>query len=415
MTYENESLSTLFPPAPGAKIPDEATSMAAVVRSWGHREILSSRLAYRERYRELFAERLSALRSDLGLGDLLLPESRGGLGLNTSKMAPGAVTILIELACADASLAAIFALEYAVEAMVTLEPRVDDQLCALVANRARDGIALALPGAGIIGEETALFRGRSLRARLAHSGSSWSVAGDSLRVFGASPGEGTILVVACSDDAGGPCLAFVDGHSKGINWGSPLKTTGLEAIPMCDVTLDGVAIDESRILRGGGALTTLMVWLDLLFGAVSLGATTNFFDILSRWSEDRCIKGRAKLKENPLCAALLAEVAGELAVSTLLVYDLAEMVAEDVAGDEGEPTEKLFAFAQLLGSKVQRGAFTAIDRGLELMGSAGYAKEWHAEKHWRDVKTIKSLLCGSGGEIPAQLDGARYFVNCEKV
>lgn len=411
----SHNATMLFPPPPRTMIPEEAMSMADLVRSWGRREILSSRLAYRERYGELFGDRLSTLRSDLGLGDLLLPEAQGGLGLNTSRMAPGAVTILIELARADASLAFVFALEYALEAIVAIEPHVDQSCCDLIANRSQHGIALALPGAGVIGEEASLFRGKVLGAHIEHSGSKGRLSGGSLRVFGASAGKGTLLVVASSTDNGRPCLALVDGQSKGVTWAPRLKTTGLEAIPMSDVMLEGVSVDDSRLVAGGGPLSTLVVWLDLLFGAVSLGAAMDFFEILSRWSDDRSIKGREKLKENPLCAALLAQVAGEIAASTLLLYDLAEMVAEDPVGERRAPTERLFAFAQLLGARIQRGAFTAIDRGLELMGSAGYAKEWHAEKHWRDVKTIKTLLCGPGGEVPAQLDGARYFFGIEKV
>jgi alkylation response protein AidB-like acyl-CoA dehydrogenase len=202
---------------------------------------------------------------------------------------------------------------------------------------------------------------------------------------------------------------------EGITWSEPRRTTGLEAIPTSEVTLDGVSLQESRLVHGDGPMSKLMVWLDLLFGAVSLGSAMDFFEILSSWSEERSIKGQEKLKENPLCAALLAEVATEISVATLLLYDLAEMIAIDPHREQGAPSERLFTFAQLLGAKIQRGAFVAIDRGLELMGSAGYAKEWHAEKHWRDVKSIKALLCGPGGPVPGQLDVARYFYDCEKV
>jgi len=49
------------------------------------------------------------------------------------------------------------------------------------------------------------------------------------------------------------------------------------------------------------------------------------------------------------------------------------------------------------------------------MGSAGYAKEWHVEKHWRDIKTIQSYLCGVGAEAPIKLDLARFFYDCREV
>jgi alkylation response protein AidB-like acyl-CoA dehydrogenase len=223
------------------------------------------------------------------------------------------------------------------------------------------------------------------------------------------------VAVASADETGLPCLVLVDSRASRIHRGPPIKKTGLEAIHMFDATFDDVVVEDGDVLPGDAPLLTLAVWLELLLGADSVGAASDFFDILCAWSEDRTIKGGAKLKENPLCTALLSLVAGEIATATLLVFDLAGMVAEDAGVRDGSPSEQLFAFARTLGLRVQRSAFTAIDRGMELMGSAGYSKEWHAEKHWRDVKTIKAVLCGAGGEVPAQLDGARYFLRCEEV
>jgi hypothetical protein len=69
----------------------------------------------------------------------------------------------------------------------------------------------------------------------------------------------------------------------------------------------------------------------------------------------------------------------------------------------------------MIGSRSQQAVMRAINRGLELMGSAGYAKEWHAEKHWRDVKTIQSLMCGVAAETPVKMDTARFFFSCSQV
>jgi hypothetical protein len=44
------------------------------------------------------------------------------------------------------------------------------------------------------------------------------------------------------------------------------------------------------------------------------------------------------------------------------------------------------------------------------MASEGYAREGDVEKHWRDVKTIKNSM---GGEVPMQMDVARWFYECE--
>ncbi|HDM32356.1 MAG TPA: acyl-CoA dehydrogenase, partial [Deltaproteobacteria bacterium] len=48
----------------------------------------------------------------------------------------------------------------------------------------------------------------------------------------------------------------------------------------------------------------------------------------------------------------------------------------------------------------------AINRAMELMGSAGYSKEWNVEKHWRDLKTMQVYL---GGRTPFEMDVARAY------
>jgi alkylation response protein AidB-like acyl-CoA dehydrogenase len=81
----------------------------------------------------------------------------------------------------------------------------------------------------------------------------------------------------------------------------------------------------------------------------------------------------------------------------------------------GPELQNVYTLAQIVGNRVQQGALRAVNRGLELMGSAGYAREWHAEKHWRDIKTIQSYLCGGGAEVPIKMDTARFFYDCREI
>ena len=43
---------------------------------------------------------------------------------------------------------------------------------------------------------------------------------------------------------------------------------------------------------------------------------------------------------------------------------------------------------------------------MELMGSAGYAREWHLERYWRDVKSVQSCL---GGRVLSGMHVARHY------
>ena len=101
-------------------------------------------------------------------------------------------------------------------------------------------------------------------------------------------------------------------------------------------------------------------------------------------------------------------------MAKLLLYDLAHLLSSSDQW-KGSNFPRLFTFSEIIGSRVQTGVIKAINRGMELMGSAGYAREWHAEKHWRDVKTIQSMLCGVAAEAPVSMDTARFFYNCTEL
>ena len=97
-----------------------------------------------------------------------------------------------------------------------------------------------------------------------------------------------------------------------------------------------------------------------------------------------------------------------------LNYNVANFIARSDAWG-GAESESIFTAAQMFRRRVQESALKALNRGMELMGSAGYAKEWHEEKHWRDIKTIQSHLCGVGADVPVKMDIARFFYGSREI
>jgi alkylation response protein AidB-like acyl-CoA dehydrogenase len=140
----------------------------------------------------------------------------------------------------------------------------------------------------------------------------------------------------------------------------------------------------------------------------------NFFEIVYDWANTRTIKGGSIMKENPLCASVLADVAEEIAIARFLTDDLARLIAM-MTGTNGPELQHIYTMSQIVGYRIQQGTLRAVNRGIELMGSAGYAREWHAEKHWRDIKTIQSYLSGVGAEVPVKMDTARFFFDCKEI
>jgi alkylation response protein AidB-like acyl-CoA dehydrogenase len=207
---------------------------------------------------------------------------------------------------------------------------------------------------------------------------------------------------------------LVPGDDKNIVRGKTLVETGLNANANADVSFNNVRIPKSYVIAREGVVEEIYTWLNLLLGGVSVGVGMNFFEMVGEWSETRTIKGGYMMKENPLCASVLADVADEVFTARLLLYNLAHIMSKpDDWGYSG--SQRVYTFSQIIGTQVQQKVMQAINRGLELMGSAGYSKEWHVEKHWRDVKTIQSYLCGVGAEAPVKMDTARFFFDCKQI
>ncbi len=402
---------------PKSLVDDDAIGFASTVRDWANKEIISRRLEYQKNYDKLFVEKSKKLFVDIGLEKILLPEGYGGIGWNSPSRAPGMLLIFSEVGRADATTGFIGAIKCASLAVISMQPNDEKRTCdALIPHYfAKDlkNVALILPGAGVLGQEAPLFLGRSVGVNTHVTKRGHEVTGKDLRPMGPAA-DAELFCVASCDKEGKSHIVFVPSDAEGVTKGMPLRQTGLNACRNTDVSFDKVDVPREYLIQRGGAIEGLYPWLNLLLGGVSIGAAMNFYEILADWSENRTIKGGGLLKENPLCASVLADVAEEIATARLMSFSLAHIIAGTGERDR-LPSTMTYPFSQMIGSRIQQSALKALNRGMELMGSAGYAKEWHVEKHWRDIKTIQSYLCGVGAEAPIKLDLARFFYDCREV
>ena len=402
---------------PTQLLDEESLSVVRLVRQWSDREIVSKRMEYREGYEHLFAGKREKLCIDIGLQKLTIPADLGGFGWNSPSKAPAMLALAFEIGRADASIGILSAASWALFLMMACQHNHNDKLCGSLAARFSDETvrtpALILTGPGLTGMQTPLFFGRSILACAEKSETGFTLNGKALRPLIAG-GLADFFCVVCADRSGKPCIAFVPGDAKGVKRGPSILMTGLNACGNAQIDFNQVPVPLENVLNQEGNIEELYIWLNLLLGGVSVGAAMNFFELLADWSESRTIKGGVLLKENPLCASVLADVACEIALSRLLLCDLAGIIAAQKESGP-ETIRRTFTYAGMIGHRVQKGAMHAMNRGLELMGSAGYAKEWHVEKHWRDVKTIQSILYGVAAEAPLKMDTARFFYNCTEI
>ena len=397
------------------QIDEEEQRIVNTVRQWADREILTKRLPYLEHYEHEFDEKRRMLLMDIGLQRLALSEKDGGFGWNSPARAPGLAAVLMEIGRADAAIAYLSALQFTTILCCGAEntTSVGALISSFYSTDQPVNPALILPGPGTLDEKTPLFFGRSINVHLVHQGDDDILIGKNIRPVGCGAIADHFCVV-CADSEGKPLVAFVPSDAQGIKRGTILKETGLNACANADVTFDYVILPREAILKGNDAVERIYLWLNLLLGATSVGAAMNFFEIVYDWANTRTIKGDSIMKENPLCASVLADVAEEITIARFLTDDLARLIAM-MANPHSPELQYVYTLSQIVGYRVQQGAMRAVNRGMELMGSAGYAREWHAEKHWRDIKTIQSYLSGVGAEVPVKMDTARFFFDCKEI
>lgn len=396
---------------------EECASVVRLVRQWADKEIVTKRMEYREGYETLFEEKRRKLCLDIGIQKLTIPADHGGFGWNSPARAPALFAIACETGRADASLGILAASAWIQFLLAACEHNYNDKLCSILASRCSDDTlstpAFILAGPGLKGVQTPLFLGRSILVHAKESKAGYTLKGEDLRSLIAG-GIADIFCVVCAVKDGKPCTAFVPADAQGVKRDTSILMTGLNACGNAQIHLNDVTVSGEHVLTQKGSIEELYTWLNLLLGGVSVGAAMNFFELLADWGDNRVIKGGTTLKENPLCASVLADVAEEIAMARLLLHDLAEiMAAETEPGPED--LRRSFTYAGMISHRAQQGVMRAMNRGLELMGSAGYAKEWHVEKHWRDVKTIQSVLYGVAAEVPLKMDTARFFFNCTEI
>jgi alkylation response protein AidB-like acyl-CoA dehydrogenase len=397
------------------QIDEEEQRIVNTVRQWADREILAKRLAYIEHYDRQFAEKRRMLLIDIGLQRLALSENDGGFGWNNNARAPGLAAVLMEIGRADAAIAYLSALQFTTILACGADnaSSVGALISSLYSTDQPVNPALILPGPGTLDEQTSLFFGRSINVHLVHKCDDDILVGKNIRPTGCG-GIADHFCVVYADSTGKPSIAFVPADLQGVLRGNILKETGLNACKNADVTFDNVKLHRAAILEGNEVVERIYIWLNLLLGATSVGAAMNFFEIVYDWANTRTIKGGSIMKENPLCASILADVAEEIAIARFLTDDLARLIAM-MASPHSPELQHVYTMSQIVGYRIQQGALRAVNRGMELMGSAGYAREWHAEKHWRDIKTIQSYLCGVGAEVPVKMDTAQFFFDCKEI
>ncbi len=401
-------------PFPRGRVQEADLSLASSLREMMEREVAAKRLEMKEDYEGLLRPALRRALCETGLQRMMWPQHLGGEG-HELHLAPYTVAAALEqLGRADTGLAVWAACGMSLQAVLCGRAE-GDGLCERLAPLFRDEgdpllISFILPVYGE-GGDGALWQGRRLQVTAERTDKGWRLNGKAVRPLPGGLDAGLFGALCAVEGEKEPAFLIIPGDVQGLKRGPRLRATGLSACRQAELDLDEAEVPaDACAWRGDAETRRLFCWYRLGMAAAASGALLAAHGIIAEWGDNRVIKGQGRLfKNNPLTASVMGEAAQETAVVRLLAYDLAEMLAEaEMRGEAG--SERLEAYSLLLAHQALAAAERVLHRIMELMASAGYAKEWQLERYWRDVKTVQ---CQLGCVELARHALARWFFGSE--
>jgi alkylation response protein AidB-like acyl-CoA dehydrogenase len=401
-------------PYPKNRLGEADLDLASSLQGLVEKEVIDKRLELKEDYEQLLAPMMKKLLSDIGIQKMFWPEKLGGDEHNQPEAAYTIASALEQIARADTGLAFLAAHSLALQASLALERNLNQELCDSIAPLFCEGdkpviVSFILPT--YAEEEGPQWRGKYLQVEASSGADGWVLNGKGIRPSCSGVDAALFGALCAVKGEEEPAFILVPGDASGVKRGEEFKKTGLAASRNADIDFEGVKVPAVNLaFKGDEGIQRLLSWYYLGLSAAGVGSLLASYEIIKEWGDNRVIKGRGQIfKENPLTASLMAQIAQDISVNRLLAYNLAGMLAEPEAyGDAG--SEAVSVASIMIVHYILNSADWVIHRIMELMASAGYAKEWQLERYWRDVKTVQCYL---GASEIAKFDIARWFYQCQ--
>ncbi|GGL53309.1 acyl-CoA dehydrogenase family protein [Wenxinia marina] len=323
-----------------------------------------------------------------------LPEELGGIGL------PLPLTVAAGLLLEGAAmpfLMGVGATRAAAHMLAAEAPDLAaDWAPALAAGERAATICISEPDAGSdVGR---------IRTRAVSEGNGWRVTGTKCWIsFGdhdLTPVIGHMMLARTGPaEAGTRGLSLflvpsaVDGAPNGVTVERIEEKMGLHGSPTCVLRFEGAAatlIGEEG--RGLPALFTMIELMRLQTGTQGAGVALRAAALARRYAAERRQGGRPDaapppITEHPDVARQCAEIGVRAVLATALTLEAAATLAAARAGDAAAQAEAsvLLPLAKTFGGEL---ASEAASGAVQVLGGAGYTREWPAERWLRDVRIL---------------------------
>ena len=321
---------------------------------------------------------------ELGVLGITIPEADGGAGMDTV----AAVIVHHELSKSDPG----FCLAYLAHSMLFVN---NFYHCANEEQRARvlprtltgewvGGMGMTEPGAGT----DVLAMSTTARRETGPGGDHWVL--DGTKTYITNGCEGHCFLVYAKVD--GRITAFlVDRDCPGFSTSNHIDKLGMRGSTMAELIFEGCRVPAANLLgEVGGGLVHMMRNLDierLTLAAMSVGIAERCVELMVDYAQQRQTFGKP-IAEYGQIQRYIADGYAAMEAAKALTYNVALDITPDSRNRVGSDAAKLFAAP--VGKQ-------CADYAMQVMGGAGYCREYPVERLWRDAK----LLEIGGGTIEA--------------
>jgi alkylation response protein AidB-like acyl-CoA dehydrogenase len=400
-----------------AVVTDEELQFAKAVREFVEKEIFPRRKDLEGGWhrdeklaRETF-EKLAGGLVKLGVQRCFLPKAWGGEGIS------GTAWNLItqEIARGDLGLATHFGILAWAMMPALLAGRKDlfDKFGSkLLEDRPHTACVAITEPAGGANIEDPTQQGSTIATIARLNGNEWVISGEKIWPSGAAVSDTCYVIISTTDPAKGDegiALIYVPTDASGLSFGKPIEKMGMSWTDInAEIFLENVKVPKEYRAAGpqedAKILHDMIAYARLNTAANTTAVAETVLEIVLNYTKDRKIADKP-VREQSMHAGIIAEMARDVEIARSYWLQVSWMFDHpEIYGRPGASAN--LARASAAKSYACDMAVWISNKAMELMGSYGYAFDYHVEKYLRDVKIAQLWL---GGPQRALLDVALGF------
>lgn len=407
---------------PECFISEEQRMIQKIIADFVEKEIMPVRHKIDDdvTHEEIIEPILKKLQVDMGWQKAMIPKQYGGnesmslvtAALKQEQLARADYGISLASACVDwgfvpATMAYLFSDVPAVKAwgkavLDEFAPKfVGDELRFVCFNMSEVQSACDI--------ENHLNEAKLIRTRAVRSGNEWLINGS--KHWASNSGIADLHCLACNMDpksgVDGFALIYVPEPWEGVSHGKYEVKCGVSGDRNTSTYFDNARVPYEWGLQGPEAWNLFLNNVVSAFAmniANCTGMMQGAFDVLLDYTGNRVVGGKP-IRDHLSTAMFIGEMVGAISVARGTYLELCHQFDhQEIYGSW--ITDSMVGKARSSLSLIARMANDLISRGMEFMGSQGFAREGLYEKYYRDIAVSKLVL---GGVQLGFFSGCRAF------